>query len=187
MSEAPTGQTVRGILIAAGFQEWSRGVTSGFHIGEGGTEVLVEHLRTGSDADSPFTDAVKASILAALDRYSAALTAAGFRNDRAWRTHGPWMIVILKDDVTGWIHADGTACPGYLAPPASTPAGGYWCTTHQMFVRHPDSPAAALGSRHWADPAPDADADFADEWDDEESSAYQDRAEAGLEPEGSDG
>ena len=58
--------------------------------------------------------------------------------------------------VSGWVHDDGTACPEYLAPPASTPPGGYWCTTHQMFVRHPDSPQAALGSREWAAPAPEA-------------------------------
>ena len=50
----------------------------------------------------------------------------------------------LPRDVPGWVHSDGTLCDEYLAPPASTPPGnGYWCTTHQMFVRHPDSPAAA--------------------------------------------
>jgi len=49
----------------------------------------------------------------------------------------------LKDCVTGWAHTDGSVCGEYLAPPASAPRGGYWCTTHQMFVRHPGSPAEA--------------------------------------------
>ena len=60
----------------------------------------------------------------------------------------------LKDCVTGWVHADGTVCDEHLAPPASTPPGnGYWCTTHQMFVRHPDSPMILEVSRY----APDED------------------------------
>jgi len=49
--------------------------------------------------------------------------------------------------VTGWVHTDGTACDEYLASPASTPPGGYWCTTHQMYVRHPGSPAPAARER----------------------------------------
>ena len=33
------------------------------------------------------------------------------------------------------------------------------------------------------EPAPDEDVDFTDEWDDEDSNRFQDRIEAGLEPE----
>jgi hypothetical protein len=95
MPEVPTGQTVRAALLAAGFPEWSRDAVSGFHIGEGDTEVLVEYQR-GNDAGTPYTEAVKTVVAATLDGYSAALTAAGFGNDRAWRTHGPWLIVIRK-------------------------------------------------------------------------------------------
>jgi hypothetical protein len=46
----------------------------------------------------------------------------------------------LADCRTGWVHTDGTACGEYLAPPASTPPSGYWCTEHQLYVRHPDAP-----------------------------------------------
>jgi hypothetical protein len=47
---------------------------------------------------------------------------------------------MLKDCVSGWVHTDGTICDEYLAPPGSVPPSGYWCTTHQMYVRHPESP-----------------------------------------------
>jgi|GEM_PF-6905502 len=49
---------------------------------------------------------------------------------------------MLKDCVSGWVHTDETVCGEYLAPPGSAPPGGYWCTTHQMYVTHPDSPLA---------------------------------------------
>jgi hypothetical protein len=44
----------------------------------------------------------------------------------------------------GWVHEDGSVCGEYLAPPASAPPAGYWCTTHQMHVTHPGAtPVAA--------------------------------------------
>ena len=42
---------------------------------------------------------------------------------------------------TGWVHADGTPCAEYLAPTWSVPPGGYWCTLHEMYVRHPGQAA----------------------------------------------
>ena len=66
----------------------------------------------------------------------------------------------LEGYVTGWIHSDRTACDVYLAPPQSTPAGGYWCTDHQMFVRHPDSPIILEVSRYDPDEDPQVIADL---------------------------
>lgn len=52
----------------------------------------------------------------------------------------------------------------------------------------PDKTPATLSAiRDQAPVIADEEVDFADEWDDEESSAYHDRVEAGLEPEDSDG
>jgi len=61
--------------------------------------------------------------------------------------------------VSGWVHEDGTVCDEYLAPPASTPPGGYWCTTHQMFVRHPASPIILEVSKYDPDVDPQVIAD----------------------------
>jgi hypothetical protein len=46
----------------------------------------------------------------------------------------------------GWVHEDGSVCGEYLAPPASEPPGGYWCTTHQMYVTFPEPAPAAAGT-----------------------------------------
>ena len=60
----------------------------------------------------------------------------------------------LEGCVTGWIHSDRTACDVYLAPPRSAPPGGYWCTEHQMLVRHPASPIILEMSKYDPDEDP---------------------------------
>ena len=45
----------------------------------------------------------------------------------------PW-----ANDVTGWLHEDGTPCPEYLAPVNGT---RWWCTEHQQYLKRPDEEA----------------------------------------------
>lgn len=94
-----TGQAVREVLAAAGHPEHACAAdapwVSGFHIGEGDAEVLVEYLR-GPDAGAVWDDEAKAAELAELGRYDAALTRAGYRVGRAWPTHGDRLLVITK-------------------------------------------------------------------------------------------
>jgi hypothetical protein len=99
---ALTRQAVRQILLAAGYPEHACPAdapwVSGFHVGEGDTEVLVEYLR-GPDSGAVWDDQAKAAELAELTRYVEALHAAGLFTDRAWGTHGDRMIVIPKRTV----------------------------------------------------------------------------------------
>lgn len=90
-----TSAAVREVLAAAGHAEWVRGEFTGFHLGEGDTEVLVERLR-GPDTGEPYTDEVQRVERIELNRYCDTLREAGYEPDRAWRTHGYRMIVLTK-------------------------------------------------------------------------------------------
>jgi hypothetical protein len=92
---AITSAAVREILAAAGHAEWVRGEVTGFHLGEGDAEVLIERLR-GPDAGEPYTDDVKTAERTELNRYCGTLREAGYEPDRAWRTHGYRLIVLAK-------------------------------------------------------------------------------------------
>jgi len=86
---------VREALAAAGHAEWARGEVTGFHLGEGDVEVVIERLR-GPDSGEPYTDAAVTAERVELNRYCDTLRAAGYEPDRAWRTHGYRMIVLVK-------------------------------------------------------------------------------------------
>ena len=70
-----TSAAVREVLSAGGHAEWVRGEVTGFHLGEGDTEVLIERLR-GPDAGEPHTDGVKTAERIELNRYCDTLREA---------------------------------------------------------------------------------------------------------------
>ena len=92
---AITSEAVREVLAAAGHAEWIRGEVTGFHLGEGDTEVLVERLR-GPDVGEPYTDEMQRVERIELNRYCDTLHQAGYETDRAWKTHGHRLIVLAK-------------------------------------------------------------------------------------------